>query len=409
MPKIPVMYKFICRVLLSCVLFSFFVSCSGQQNDKIKRNHPATKKIGGNCDGCEDMYVDMPDIINHTDTSAGWFEKGQKLLVTGIVYEKDGKTPAANILLYYWQTNAQGYYAPSAGLNKKAETHGHIRGWVKTNEKGEYAIYTIRPAPYPNDIFPAHIHMLVKEPGLSNEYYIDDLVFDEDPLLIPFKKKYPLENRGGSGVLRVLLQGDLQIAEHDIILGLNIPDYPKNNETVNSSGLPIGYDQPSFIPYHAYGPDKGSRACPVCKYGRYYGLLYFVGNQPDWVDIKQWLLFLETESRLRKEYLKVYFVYGNEIEYNEEKRRKELEKLGKDLGLEQLALCFVPSFNDTESEINLNKINPSIKNTFVIYKNRRIIDKKINLSATKKNFEAIVKLLNSGNATLFNLKSLPHD
>lgn len=409
MLKIPVMYKFISRLLLSCLLFSFFVSCAGQQNDKIKPDHPTTKKIGGNCDGCEIMYVDMPDTINHTDTCAGWFENGQKLLVTGIVYERDGKTPAANILLYYWQTNAQGYYAASAGLNKNAEKHGHIRGWVKTNEKGEYAIYTIRPAPYPNDIFPAHIHMLVKEPGLSNEYYIDDLVFDEDPLLIPFKKKYPLENRGGSGVLRVLLQGDLQIAEHDIILGLNIPDYPENNEAVNSSGLPIGYDQPSFIPYHAYGPDKGSRACPVCKYGRYYGLLYFVGNQPDWIDIKQWLLFLETESRLRKEYLKVYFVYGNEIGYNEEKRRKELEKLGKDLELKQLALCFVPSFNDTASEINLNKINPSVKNTFIIYKNRRIIDKKINLTATEKNYEAIVKLLNSGNTALFNLKSLPHD
>lgn len=397
------------RFLLSCFLFSFFVSCAGQQNDKAERKHSPAGKVGGNCEGCDIMYVDMPAQINHTDTSAGWFEKGQKLVLTGTVFKKDGITPAANVLLYYWQTNAQGYYVASQGLSRRAEKHGHIRGWVKTNEKGEYSIYTIRPAPYPNDIFPAHIHMLVKEPDLSNEYYVDDLVFDEDPLLIPFQKKYPMENRGGSGILRVLLQGDIQIAEHDIILGLNIPDYPDNTKGLHSSGLPIGYDQPSFMPYHAYGPDKGSRACPVCKYGRFHGLLYFVGNQPDWIDIKRWLFFLEKESRLRKTYLKVYFVYGNEKGYNHDKRRMELEKLGKELGIEQLALCFVPSFSDTASEANLNRIDPFVKNTFILYKNRRIIDKRINLSASEKNFEAIVNMLNSGNQALFKLKSLPHD
>jgi len=354
------------------------------------------------------MYVGIPNISNHIDTSAGWYEKGQKLLVTGTVFQLDGKTPAANIILYYWQTDASGYYTDAKGLSVKAKRHGHIRGWVKTNAAGEYAIYTNRPAAYPNDIFPAHIHLLVKEPDFPNEYYIDDLVFDDDELLIPFKKKYPLENRGGSGIVRVLLKGDVQVAEHDIILGLNIPDYPKKrNETV-SSGLPVGYDQPSFLPYHAYGPDKGSRACPVCKYGRYHGIIFFVGNKPDWPEIKQWLSFLEQESIKRKQYLKAYFVYGNENGYDRRKREKELEKIGSELQIKQMALCFVPSFTDEETEAHLNQINPGVENTLIIYKHRRIIDKKINLKPSVDNFLMVSEILDKTRGDYFGLQGLPH-
>ena len=32
---------------------------------------------------------------------------------------------------------------------------------------------------------------------------MDDLIFDDDQLVIPFKKKYSPKNRGGSGLLRV--------------------------------------------------------------------------------------------------------------------------------------------------------------------------------------------------------------
>ena len=54
---------------------------------------------------------------------------------------------------------------------------------------------------------------------------IDEFVFDDDILLTEEKRK-KLENRGGSGILKVLNKGDLQIAAHNIILGLNIPNYP---------------------------------------------------------------------------------------------------------------------------------------------------------------------------------------
>ncbi|WP_460684659.1 hypothetical protein [Niabella aquatica] len=74
---------------------------------------------------------------------------------------------------------------------------------------------------------PAHIHLSVKEPDVANEYYTDELNLDNDPLLTAHFKKYPQKNRGGSGVVSLRRKDGLQVTEHDIILGLNIPDYPK--------------------------------------------------------------------------------------------------------------------------------------------------------------------------------------
>lgn len=397
------------------ILFALTLSltgCKGQANETPNESsldiNANRQIVGGGCDGCELMYVGIHQDINATDTSMGWTEKGQKLLITGTVYKLDGKTPAPNVIVYYWQTDNDGYYSFKDGLDEKARRHGHIRGWIKTDQSGKYSIYTTRPAPYPNDVSPAHIHLSIKESDIANAHYTEDIVFDDDKLLINYLKKYPVQNRCGSGIVRVLIKNDVQIAEHDLILGLNIPNYSKKNSTIKSSGLNIGEDQPSFIPYHAYGPDKGTQTCPVCKYGRYHGIVYFVGNNPDWEEIKNWLLFLERESIVRKEYLKAYFVYGNEKNYNREVRINELTKIGEALNIKNVALTFVPSFTDEVTEANLNKVNPEVENTFVIYKHRSIVDKYIDLKPTQASFQIIIEALNQTEGDFFHLPEPKH-
>ncbi|MEO6682120.1 MAG: hypothetical protein ABIN48_04780 [Ginsengibacter sp.] len=398
---------------LFLILLNFLTSCNGQiknnQRETSRNKTEKSKTVGGGCDGCEIMYVGMPDNIGAVDTSEGWTEIGQKLIVTGTVYNLDGKTPAGNVVVYYWQTDNNGYYTPKPEMDEKARRHGHIRGWSKTGKDGKYAIYTIRPGPYPKDVLPAHIHFSIKEPDVENEYYTDDINFDDDKLLIPYLKKHPQKNRAGSGLVRILLKGDIQIAEHDIVLGLNIPNYPKKISSEKHSGLNIGEDQPSFIPFHAFGPDKGSQACPVCKYGRYHGIVYFVGNNPNWEEIKKWLLYLEDESIRRQKYLKAYFVYGNDHSYSKETRQSELEQVGKELNLKKVALTFVPSFSDTRTEANLNKINPNVENTFIIYKHRSIIDKYIDLKPTAENFAILSETFNKTKGEYFDLPEPKHD
>lgn len=394
-------------ILCKTILYLLLISCNGQTNHKPKNE--SNKIVGNGCDGCELMHVGITENISSIDTSSGWNEKGQKLIITGTTFQLDGKTPAPNVVIYYWQTDNNGYYSPKAEMDEKAKKHGHIRGWVKTDANGKYTIKTIRPAPYPNDILPAHIHLSIKEPDIEKEYYTDEINFDDDKLLIPHLKKHPQENRGGSGIVRVLIKDNLQIAEHDIILGLNIPNYPKKRTLGKQSGLNIGEDQPSFLPFHAFGPDKATQVCPVCKYGRYHGIIYYVGNNPNWEEIKLWLTFLETETVKRKNHLKVYFVYGNENSYDKQKRQKQLEKLGIELNIKNTALTFVPSFSDHKTEVNLNKINPSAENTFIIYKHRSIVGKYVDIKPTTQKFNSLSQTLDRTKGDYFDLPEPKHE
>lgn len=356
-------------------------ACQGQRN-------------GSRGAGNESVYSPLTKTLDATDTSAAWFEEGRKILLTGIVYERDGKTPAPGVVLYYYHTNADGRYihkpseSRSMPPNERGQTHGYIRGWVKTDSLGKYFIYTAIPGAYPTDDEPAHIHVTVKEPGDIDEYYIDDYVFDDDELLTSARRR-AMENRGGSGVLRLVQADDLLVGERNIFLGLNVPDYPVETGGVTGAGVDEGEDVPSFIPYHAWGPDKGTRTCPVCKYGWYHGILYFVGDNPDWKEIKAWLLFLENENRRRAQYLKVYFVYGNQEQFSQEDRTLELERIGQELRLQMVALTFVPSFSDVDSDVALLGIDQDAVNTFVLFRRSRVIGRFTNLKPVEENFHLI--------------------
>jgi protocatechuate 3,4-dioxygenase beta subunit len=411
----------LCKIVLLLILGSSIAGCKEHVEPVVQYEDtpmvvpvpepkaPVEEKkiVGGSCDGCELMYVGMPERIQSIDTSDGWKEKGKKILVTGTVYKLNGVTPAPNVLMYYWQTNTKGLYAPEKGMNELAIRHGHIRGWIKTDEHGHYAIYTIRPAPYPDGNIPAHIHLSVREPELDNEYFIDELVFDDDKLLTP-EHLASVENRGGSGILHFTLKDRLLTATHDIILGKNIPDYPAITDPTEPSGLEIGEVDPSFTPFHAYGPDKCTSTCPLCKYGGYHGILFFVGNHPNWSDIKKWVLFLEEESVARSAYMRAFFVYGNENNYNQEAREKELEAMGEDLDIKYVALTFVPSMTDTATEVFFNKINPNVENTFIVYQQGEIIDKYVNLPATPDNYKRVVSSFENTMKEFLNIKAPRH-
>jgi protocatechuate 3,4-dioxygenase, beta subunit len=404
--------KSILNILLALSLLSTLTTCKGQNTNSTKEqpspNNVSSKLVGGGCEGCDLMYVGMPDNISSEHSSIGWTADPQKLMISGKAFRLDGKTPAPNVIIYYYHTDDKGLYSSTQQGTEAARKHGDRRGWVKTYANGHYTIKTSRPAAYPNDNIAQHIHLIIKEPDINNEYYAE-LYFDDDPLYLNHKKKYGKSDRSGTELLRVLLDGDIQVAEHDFVLGLNIPDYPVTINAPIASGLNIGEDQPSFIPYHAYGPDKGKQTCPVCKYGRYHGIVYFVGSNPDWNEIKAWLSFLEQESTKREKYLKAYFVYGNEKAYQKEAREKELEQLGKELQLKNLALTFVPSFTDTKTEANLNNINPDVDNTFIIYRHRTIVDKYINLKPTVENQQMISEVLDRTQGSFFDLPEPKHE
>ncbi len=354
-----------------------------------------------------DGLADVPTDLDWKDTSPAWHGAGDKLLLTGVVYGPDTRTPAAGVVLYYYHTNGDGRYIHEPGElrsmppNSLGQTHGAIRGWVKTRADGRYAIYTARPGVYPTRDEPAHVHVTVKEPDRS-EYYIDDFVFDDDPLLNS-RKRLSLENRCGSGVLRLVEKDGVLVGERDIFLGQNIPGYRGDAGQVERRGMKIGEDVISFTPFHAWGPDKGTSTCPVCKYGWYHGAILFVGDNPDWEGTKKWLAFLESESVRRKDRFKAYLVYGNRKGYSRETRERELEAIGRELGLEHVALTFVPSLDDELSDIAFNRIDPSARNTLILYRRSRVIDVAVDIMPDAAAFRRVTERLDGTINEYFNL------
>ena len=160
---------------------------------------------------------DAPAALTSEARIAPSGEPGAPLVVTGVVYRPDARTPAAGVLVYAYHTNAAGAYPPGAGATGTARRHGYLRGWLRTDAAGRYQLTTIRPAPYPGRDSPAHIHLTVTPPG-GDERWIDSIVFDDDPLLTAGRRA-ELRNLGGSGVVRVTRGRDgIHSATRNVVL-----------------------------------------------------------------------------------------------------------------------------------------------------------------------------------------------
>ena len=208
---------------LFTVIFSLLVLTSTSCRAQTK---PVTSTaiVGGGCDGCRGIYDNIPSQLDWQTTIASAAEPGERMEISGIIYQVDGKTPAPDVILYVYHTDAKGIYSPDPGATGGARIHGHLRGWVRTNQRGEYKFASIRPAHYPNARGPAHIHAIVKEPDKS-EYYIDEYLFDDDPA-VTREPRPKVENRGGSGVIHLARNSEgVWVGRRDIVLGLNIPNY----------------------------------------------------------------------------------------------------------------------------------------------------------------------------------------
>jgi protocatechuate 3,4-dioxygenase, beta subunit len=215
-------------ILITPFIFILILSSCGQ-NSTAKQSNNLKKeiKVGGNCEGCEAIYeTPVPfEQLNETDTLPDFNDAGPKIEISGIIYKADGKTPAPGIILYVYHTDQKGIYATKGNEKGWAKRHGYIRGWIKTNDKGEYKFYTLVPASYPNSTNPKHIHPVIKEAGFT-EYWIDEFVFADDPLL-PDKERNRANPVGGNGVLKTEMKDGMHRATRNIILGLNVKDYPK--------------------------------------------------------------------------------------------------------------------------------------------------------------------------------------
>ena len=183
------------------------------------RDQAKREPVIGSCDGCEAVFEGLPSQLESTGRIAPVGERGVPLRITGVVRDRQGR-PAAGIIVYAYQTDAGGLY-PTANTR-----HGRLRGWARSDASGRYRFDTIRPGGYPHTDIPQHVHMHVIEPGRAT-YYLDEIVFSDDPRLTPMARKQSGTGRGGEAVVTPTRDRDgTLLVTRDIVLGLNVPGYP---------------------------------------------------------------------------------------------------------------------------------------------------------------------------------------
>jgi len=153
--------------------------------DSIKRN--ALPDPNGSWNGA----VSAPADVSWRTVLTEEKDKGEPMEISGSVYQTDGKTPAPNTLIYLYHTDFEGYYGRGSGIHR----HGKYRGWMLTDKDGKYAFRTIKPAPYPENRFAAHIHMTVTT-AKTREDWIDSILFEGDRL-ISSQERAQAGRRGG--------------------------------------------------------------------------------------------------------------------------------------------------------------------------------------------------------------------
>jgi protocatechuate 3,4-dioxygenase beta subunit len=123
----------------------------------------------------------VDDNLNFTNLD------GSNMYVQGTVYGgTDNTTPLANAKIEIWQADNEGSYHPQSGgdYNSINQSTVALRGYITTDEKGEYSYTSIFPAEYEGRT--RHVHYRVSKEGY--EPVVTQLTFFKDG------DKFPPEN-----------------------------------------------------------------------------------------------------------------------------------------------------------------------------------------------------------------------
>lgn len=211
-----------CLALLVCILL---LSACGGRTAPVTSQTVREPVVGLPCEGCDAVFEGMPETLGWQTRIAAAGE-GEAMRIEGVVRDGAGSV-VPGVIVYAYHTDANGLYPRDEGARgTSAYRHGRLRGWAQTGPQGEYRFDTIRPGGYPGTEEPEHVHLHVIEPGRCT-YYIDDVLFEDDPRLTEGKRAQLVRGRGGNGVTSPVRDREgTWIVARDILLGEKIPGYP---------------------------------------------------------------------------------------------------------------------------------------------------------------------------------------
>lgn len=195
-------------------------SCSDSRQNETLNTGRLQKDTCDDADAdAECCFLNMPENLNRVINIAGQDEPGRRMNIKGKILMDDSITPLSDVIIYAYHTDNSGYYTKIGNEKGIQKWHGHLHGWGKTDASGNYEINSIRPARYPENRFPAHIHAVLKIPG-KIPFYINDFVFKDDSLV---NENYTgsLISQGGTGIVELKENPEkVLLGERNIILNI---------------------------------------------------------------------------------------------------------------------------------------------------------------------------------------------
>ena len=117
--------------------------------------------------------------VERTAETVAISRQGEPLLVTGVVYAQDCRTPLAGATVEAMQTAADGRYGPGGSSSSGARCC-YLQGQARTDGRGRYVLETVVPGRYPEgNPPPRHIHLAVSHPQAQS--LTTELTFAGDP------------------------------------------------------------------------------------------------------------------------------------------------------------------------------------------------------------------------------------
>lgn len=150
----------------------------------------------------ERAQASRPRTLTAAARIAGPEEPGTPLRIDGQVFLGDGRTPAADAIVFAYHTEQGGLYdRPDRGPHS-----WRLRGWARADRDGRFQFSTIRPGSYPGTRNPAHVHFSIVLPD-GTRHHAGELMFADDPFVTDRQRAHSTAN-GDFGEVREVAMRD---------------------------------------------------------------------------------------------------------------------------------------------------------------------------------------------------------